>query len=74
MKHLRNQLAEDADNNAQNPEKDILRSDIVKSTKVFDLSGKKLTNITAEMVSFCQKCTALVFNASKNILQDLPNE
>lgn len=74
MKHLRNQLSEYTENITQCQEKDIFRSDIVKSTKVFDLSGKKLTNITVEMIFFCQKCMALVFNASKNILQDLPEE
>lgn len=74
MKHLRNQLTELAPDEGPATEKDLLRSDIVKSTKVFDLSGKKLTEVTEGMISFCVQTTALALNLSKNLLETLPNE
>ena len=58
----------------QEPDENLLRSDIIKSTKIFDLSCKKLTTVTSNMISFCKQSTALVLNLSKNQLQDLPDE
>jgi Leucine-rich repeat (LRR) protein len=76
IKHLRNQLteiaAEENESNERMAKTDMLG--IVKSTKVYDLSSKKLTAITSDMISFCQQCTAVAFNASRNQLTDLPDE
>lgn len=52
----------------------ILKSEVIKSTKVFDLSCKKLTSITPNMITVCKQSTALVLNASKTALTDLPAE
>ena len=79
MKHLRDHLVDDSVNNPtylnkKNNEENLLKSDVVKSTKVFDLSCRKLSNVTPSMITFCKQCTALVFNLSKNQLKDLPIE
>jgi hypothetical protein len=77
MKHLRDHLVDESSNasdSAQTKNETLLKTDVVKSTKVFDLSCRKLTNVTTEMISFCRQCTALVFNLSKNQLRNLPND
>ena len=77
MKHLRDHLVDESTNatdSAQTKNKTLLKTDVVKSTKVFDLSCRKLTSVTTEMISFCRQCTALVFNLSKNQLRNLPND
>ena len=79
MKHLRDHLVDEtaanpADSAQKNNADNLLKSDVVKSTKVFDLSCRKLPDVTSSMITFCKQCTALVFNLSKNQLRDLPNE
>jgi hypothetical protein len=77
MKYLRDHLVDESSNasdSAQTKNETLLKTDVVKSTKVFDLSCRKLTNVTTEMISFCRQCTALVFNLSKNQLRNLPND
>ena len=76
MKHLKDHLVDDSatSNDSTQKTETLLKTDVVKSTKVFDLSCRKLTSVTSEMISFCKQCTALVFNLSKNQLKDLPND
>ena len=77
MKHLRDHLVDESTNatdSTQTKNETLLKTDVVKSTKVFDLSCRKLTSVTTEMISFCRQCTALVFNLSKNQLRNLPND
>lgn len=74
MKHLRNQLTEILPEETESNTRQTDMLGIVKSTKIYDLSSKKLTAITGEMISFCQQCTAIAFNASRNQLSNLPDE
>lgn len=70
MKHLKNQLAEGPEDNSD----DVLKSEAFRSTKICDLSGKKLAAVNNELITMCKESQAIVLNISKNQLRDLPGE
>ena len=73
MKHLKNRLLE-APQETSSQEEAVLKSDILKSTKVFDLSCRKLHTLPSDMITFCRQSSALVLNLHKNALTSLPQE
>jgi hypothetical protein len=74
MKHLKNHLQEDPSQDDIKKDDMILKTDVIKSSKVLDLSCRKLNTLPLDMITFCKQSTALVLNLSKNSLNDLPTE
>ncbi|RNA38661.1 leucine-rich repeat-containing 40 [Brachionus plicatilis] len=75
LKHLKNQIKVTENQESQNSEEMMLKSEnIIKSSKIFDLSYKKISIITPSIINYCKQSTASVLNVMKNSLSDLPEE
>jgi Leucine-rich repeat (LRR) protein len=77
LRHLKNHLKEASPFNnstSDDPQESIRQAEVIKATKTFDLSNKKLTKIDVQVINNCKETSAYTLNLSRNMLNELPND